>query len=302
MGLMRVVRIGLFLCLGSLIVGCGDRSISSPLANGGTGPVNASPDGSATAADGSAIPGDGPASTPEASTASCTAAARSSYTLVRTRSLAAPVPNPTGIAFDGQELWIMRGAGASSSSSTLVRFDPDTLVVDRTFTFDNLQETVGSGVFGITWDGQAIWIAVNGNTDKLVRVDPNSGQIIRTMSSPADLGPSDLDFDGTNLWLSSGTGEVFVLDPTTGGVVRTLPIPPDFLGRDDGVAVRPCEVWIGGLFGGLGVENSSSGAVVASALQADGTAFTSEGVGSSVFIGGQLVIAGQLGINYYDLQ
>jgi len=109
----------------------------------------------------------------------------------RARNLASPVPDPVGIAFDGQMLWIM--GSVSDTTATLVRFNPDSLAVDRSFTFDNLQSP-GSSVYGITWDGAAIWISISGGPNKLVRIDPATGAITRTMSSPAWSGPSDLDF------------------------------------------------------------------------------------------------------------
>jgi hypothetical protein len=37
-------------------------------------------------------------------------------------------------------------------------------------------------------------------------VDPTTGNVVKTMSALTELGPSDLDFDGQSMWLSSGTG------------------------------------------------------------------------------------------------
>jgi len=212
------------------------------------------------------------------------------------------VPDPAGITFDGQMLWVMGGAySPPDTTATLVRFDPDQLTVDRTFTFDNLMETAGSGVYGITWDGSAIWISVGGNRNKLVKVDPTTGQITRTMSSPSELGPVDLDFSGDILWLSSGTGTIFALDPVTGGIDYMLPVPSGFSGRDDGVAVRTGELWIGALFGGMCVEDPATGAAVAQVVHDDGTQLIRAEIGASVFIGSQLVTATGRGITYYDV-
>lgn len=194
------------------------------------------------------------------------------------------------------------GFSPPATSWSLARFDPDQLTIDRNFTFPSLAETAGSGVGGITWDGQSIWIAVAGNTNKLVRVDPSNGEISRTMSAPTVLGPPDLEFDGDDLWLSSGTGDLFLISRTTGGIDRRLPIPNGFSGRDDGVAVRPCELWVNGLFGGLQVEDPKTGAVTANVINEDGSEIAREQVGSSTFVGDQLVIVGELGITFYDLQ
>jgi hypothetical protein len=213
------------------------------------------------------------------------------------------LPNPVGIAFDGQMLWIMGAAySPPDTTATLVRFDPDQLTVDRTFTFDNLMETTGAGVDGITWDGSAIWIAVAGSRNKLVKVDPASGQITRTMSSPSELGPVDLDFFDGTLWLSSGTGTIFALDPTTGGIDHMLSVPGGFSGRDDGVAARASELWIGALFGGMCVEDPVTGAALAQVVHDDGTQVIRAEIGASLFIGSQLVTATGRGITYYDIR
>jgi hypothetical protein len=235
-------------------------------------------------------------------TASCplgAAVGATTYRLVQTRNIASPLPDPTGIAADGSAFWILNG-GQNSSTNTLVHFDPATGVTDRTFTFTNLIEQLGTGAYGITWDGSSVWITVAGNTNKLVKVDPLTGRIARTMSAPTDLGPSDLDFDGANLWLSSGTGTVFQIDRTTGGIERKFATGVASYGRDNGIAYRTGELWVGDLFGGMEVQDPATGAVLATATHDDGTSLTQEEMGSSCFVGCQLVIASTFGITYFD--
>jgi hypothetical protein len=217
------------------------------------------------------------------------------YKLVQAKSLASPLGNTVGITYDGQELWVL-SASWNDSTGTLVRFNPDTLQTDRTFSVNNLFSTLGTGASGITWDGKDIWIVVRGNTNQFVIVDPTTGQTVRTMSSPAQDGPPDLDFDGTNIWLSSGEGTVFKLDPTSGGILEQFPVPAD----DEGIAVRTGEAWVGHYGGGIGVYSPTSGALLGSAVHPDLSPFGGDEVGPSVFVGAQLVIASSLGITYYD--
>ena len=222
-----------------------------------------------------------------------------SYRLVQTRNLASPLPDPTGIAADGNAFWILNG-GQNSETNTLVHFDPSTGVTDRTFSFTNLIEHLGTGAYGIAWDGTFVWITVAGNTNKLVTVDPLTGQIMRTMSAPTDLGPSDLEFDGTDLWLSSGTGTIFQIDPTTGGILRKFPTGAASFGRDSGIAYRTGELWAGDLFGGMEVLDPSTGTVLATATHQDGSSLTQEEMGSSCFVDCELVMASTYGITYFD--
>jgi hypothetical protein len=152
-------------------------------------------------------------------------------------------------------------------------------------------------VGGITWDGHSVWISVAGQTNVIIIVDPTTGQTLRTMSSPTQIGPSDLDFDGTNVWVSSGQGNAFRLDATTGGVLQFFPTA----GPDFGIALRSGEAWIGGRNGGLGVYSSSSGALFGRGVHDNGTDFAPEEVGPSCFVGEQLVIVSTIGIAYYDI-
>jgi hypothetical protein len=222
------------------------------------------------------------------------------FRLSQVRNLASPLPDPTGVTSDGNALWILAG-GHNSFSNTLVRFNPETGATERTFSFDNLIEQGGTGAYGIAWDGEVIWISVSGNTNKLVRVDPTNGQLTRIMSSPTVLGPSDVDFDGSALWLSSGTGDVFQIDRTTGGIQRRFFTSPASSGRDNGVASRPGQLWVGELFGGLEVLDPATGAVLATARHEDGSAFMQDEMGSSTFVGCQIVIASRFGITYYEI-
>jgi hypothetical protein len=217
------------------------------------------------------------------------------YQLVQAKSLASPLGNTVGITYDGQELWIL-SASFNDGTGTLVRFNPDTLQTDRTLSV-NLFSTLGTGAGGITWDGKDIWISVSGDTNQIVIVDPTTGQTVRTMSSPTQIGGApDLDFDGTNVWLSSGGGTVFELDATSGGILEHFPVP----GGDEGIAVRTGEAWVGAYAGGIGVYSPTSGALLGTAVHPDGSQFASDEVGPSVFVGAQLVMASSLGITYYN--
>ncbi|HSY39167.1 MAG TPA: hypothetical protein VLA79_06545, partial [Polyangia bacterium] len=235
--------------------------------------------------------------TPSCSLGAATGA--TTYRLVQTRNLASPLPDPTGIAADGSAFWILNG-GQNSETNTLVHFDPATGVTDRTFTYADLIEQLGTGAYGITWDGASVWITVAGNVNKLVKVDPLTGQVTRTMSAPTELGPSDLDFDGSDLWLSSGTGSIFQIDRTTGGIKQQFATDAASFGRDDGIAYRPGEIWVGDLFGGMEVHDPTTGALLATAAHDDGTSLTEEEMGSSCFVGCQLVMASNFGITYFD--
>jgi hypothetical protein len=280
--------------VGAIVLGLAVANCDARVADLGGTTENEAATG--TSGNASVVAGDG-------ASGSCTAHAQTAYRLVPRRKVTSPLPNPTGIAYDGQMLWVLAvaGFGDGGSPPTLVRFDPDTLVVDRTFVLSALIN-YGTTVGGITWDGQVIWISLVGDVNSLVRVDPLTGEVNARFDSPTTYGPSDLDFDGRDLWLSTGTGDIYRIDPASGSLEQHMQILPQADGRDDGIAFRSCELWVGEFFGGMEVHDPSSGGIVGMATNADGSVVAQSELGGSCFVGDQLVIASRAGITYYDTE
>jgi glutamine cyclotransferase len=90
-------------------------------------------------------------------------------------------------------------------------------------------------VGGVTFDGQRVWLAAG---DKLNAVDPESGEIVRTIDVAAHAGTA---FDGRYLY-QLAEDRIQKIDPTTGRVLSTIPSP----GRgDSGLAWGEGSLWVG---------------------------------------------------------
>jgi hypothetical protein len=73
-------------------------------------------------------------------------------------------------------------------------------------------------------------------------------------------------------------------------------------GRDDGVAVRGSEAFIGGLFGGLAAYDVKTGALLGQVTKEDGTPLLPwQDVGPMCFNGNNLLILSALGIVEYEV-
>jgi hypothetical protein len=275
-----------------------DGEAAAPIPESGpstpeTGPGDASVDPAAP------IPESGP-STPETGSGDASvdpaAPLLAIYHATPTKTLASPLPDATGITYDGTFLWIF----APKGNPQLEQFDPSTVQAQRTFTVSPSFQSANAG--GIAWDGTSIWVSVADETNELVQVDPTNGQILRSMGSPSMLGPTDLDFDGTDLWLSSGTGGAYRIDPTTGGVIFGFAVAGGSMGgRDNGIAIRTGQVFVGGLFGGIEIYDPATGNDLGAVVHDDGSQFQSTQIGPSVFVGSQFVVLSSLGITYYDI-
>ncbi|CAB3625371.1 DUF6923 family protein [Achromobacter pestifer] len=91
-------------------------------------------------------------------------------------------------------------------------------------------------VHGVTYDGKQVWFAVG---EKLVSLDPDSGDTARTLEVPASAGTA---FDGKHFY-QIADGRIQKLDPKSGKVLATIPAPGG--GGDSGMAWADGALWVG---------------------------------------------------------
>jgi hypothetical protein len=115
------------------------------------------------------------------------------------------------LAFDGTYIY------ATYNASTSIRRVPVTISV-----FDiayNLGSWASADASGIAFDGRTLWVAFPG-IDTIRRIDPDSGEILQTLSPGAGTAPKDVMFDGEYVWVtlsgvtSTGTPSVLQIDPS----------------------------------------------------------------------------------------
>jgi glutamine cyclotransferase len=91
-------------------------------------------------------------------------------------------------------------------------------------------------IHGVSYDGQLIWFA---SGDLMNALDPQSGEITRTIEVPAHAGTA---FDGTHLF-QIGEAVIRKVDPATGKVVGTIPAPGG--SGDSGLTWAEGSLWVG---------------------------------------------------------
>lgn len=91
-------------------------------------------------------------------------------------------------------------------------------------------------VAGVTFDGEHVWLA---SGDRLQALDPESGEIVRSIDVAAHAGTA---FDGTHLF-QLAEDRIQKVDPTTGRVLATIPAPGN--GGDSGMAWAEGTLWVG---------------------------------------------------------
>jgi len=91
-------------------------------------------------------------------------------------------------------------------------------------------------VHGVTFDGRHVWFA---SGDKLNALDPETGEIVRTIDIAGDAGTA---FDGKHLF-QIAAGHIQKIDLATGRVLATIASPGQ--GGDSGLAWAEGSLWVG---------------------------------------------------------
>lgn len=91
-------------------------------------------------------------------------------------------------------------------------------------------------VAGVTFDGECVWFAAG---DRLIALDPDSGETVRTLSVPGDAGTT---FDGRHLY-QIAEAQIHKIDPQTGEILASIPAPGG--GTDSGMAWAEGSLWVG---------------------------------------------------------
>lgn len=115
---------------------------------------------------------------------------------------------PSGIAFDGVNIWTANSGGSVSIVGPVTG---GVITVSKGFITPE----------GILYDGANIWVTDVGD-NMLKKLDP-AGKILQSI--PVGTDPGFPIFDGTNIWVPNtkdGLGTVSVVRPSTGAVLATL--------------------------------------------------------------------------------
>ena len=142
-----------------------------------------------------------------------------------------PTPGscPTGLTFDGKNLWVL-----DHKSDSLYSIDPASGKVARGLA------SPGYRSMGLTWDVQNLWV-LDGEENLIFQLDLQSGLAKKTLYAPSS-GPLGLAWDGKYLWVSdSREDKIFQISTEDGTTIRTIPSPS---GVPQGVCFDGKYLWV----------------------------------------------------------
>lgn len=144
------------------------------------------------------------------------------YTGKVIKSFATPGNFPTGLTFDGKNIWL-----ADRKTDKLYCINPNNGKVVREI------PSPGYWPLGLTWDGEYLWnIDLKAGTamhefyeGKVYKIDPKDGTILSMISAPSKT-PTGLAFDGKYLWCVDNRKDmVYQFDPNDGTTIIEFPAP-----------------------------------------------------------------------------
>jgi hypothetical protein len=147
---------------------------------------------------------------------------------------------PTGIAFDGADIWVTNNSG-----NTVTELAAATGAVLNTF-------NVGLKPYGAAFDGANIWVA-NYGTNNVTKLQASTGNLVQNYT--VGTGPVGIAFDGANIWVTNHTGNtVTKLVAATGQVLNTYNVG----NGPYGVAFDGTNIWVANEGSGTVTELSAS--------------------------------------------
>lgn len=134
---------------------------------------------------------------------------------------------PQAVEFDGSNIWVVNGTG----SVTKLRASDGACVGTCNF-------AVGFAPSGIAFDGANIWVA-NTNSNNVTKLRASDGAVQGTF--PAGTNPRGIAFDGTNIWIvSRGTSQVIKLRASDGSFLGIFAVGVS----PNGITFDGANIWV----------------------------------------------------------
>jgi hypothetical protein len=143
-------------------------------------------------------------------------------------SISTPCGCPTGLAYDGNYLWV-----ADRKADSIYKIDPKTGSITKSI------PTPGFWPMGLAWDGKYLW-----NTDleeeAIYKIDPESEKVLCSIPTPCP-SPRGLTWDGNSLWLSDDyEDKVYQVSIEDGTIISSFDAPS---GSSTGLAYGRKYLW-----------------------------------------------------------
>lgn len=124
-----------------------------------------------------------------------------------------PGPCPTGLAFDGKNLWL-----ADNFTDKIYKIDPESGKILKSF------DSPGQHPEGLAWDGKHLW-HIDSGEKYMYLLCPETGRALSILESNSS-NPRDLAWDGEYVWIADYRKDILIkVSPEDGMMVQNFPSP-----------------------------------------------------------------------------
>lgn len=124
-----------------------------------------------------------------------------------------PGPCPTGLAFDGKNLWL-----ADNFTDKIYKIDPESGKILKSF------DSPGQHPEGLAWDGKHLW-HIDSGEKYMYLLCPETGRALSILESNSS-NPRDLAWDGEYVWIADYRKDILIkVSPEDGMMVQNYPSP-----------------------------------------------------------------------------
>jgi len=124
-----------------------------------------------------------------------------------------PGPCPTGLTFDGQNLWL-----ADNFTDKIYKIEPQSGKILKSF------ESPGHHPEGLAWDGKNLW-HIDSGEKSMYCIDPETGNVLLILESNSQ-NPRDLTWDGKYIWVTDYKSDILLkVSIEDGMMVQNFPSP-----------------------------------------------------------------------------
>lgn len=140
-----------------------------------------------------------------------------------------PGPCPTGLAFDGKNLWL-----ADNFTDKIYKIDPESGDVLKSF------DSPGQHPEGLAWDGNNLW-HIDSGEKYMYLLDPETGKALSILESNST-HPRDLAWDGEYIWIADYGKDILIkVSKEDGMMVQNFPSPA---GEPAGLSFDGKYLWV----------------------------------------------------------
>ncbi|MCT4638241.1 MAG: hypothetical protein N4A72_11085 [Bacteroidales bacterium] len=160
------------------------------------------------------------------------------YSLELLTTESVPFNNPVAVTSDSDNLWVINKSEEDNKFEVICYNHKNNKAL-RSFVYDNILSDDETDIYSIAHDKRNLWLSVSGKENSIIKINPESGEVVYKSKSPSIFAPSSIYCDNDTIWYSA-KGLVFTVDPVKDRSV--LKVQSNFI--SSGLLIDAVDIWV----------------------------------------------------------